>query len=132
VRQVECQRPRRRPLADDDVEAEVLERRIEDLLDRAVDAVDLVDEENVTQLEAGEDGGHVALSLERRAGDVADADAELLADDLGERRLAEPGRPDEQDVIERLPTRLGGRERDRELLLDRFLADELVQPARAK
>ena len=117
-RQVERQRPRGRPLADDDVEPEVLERRIEDLLDRAVDAVDLVDEEDVTQLEAGEDRGHVALPLERRPGDVADADAELLADDLRERRLAEPGRPDEQHVVERLAARLGGRERDRELFLD--------------
>ena len=33
-RQVERQRARRRPLADDDVEPEVLERRVEDLLDR--------------------------------------------------------------------------------------------------
>ena len=33
-RQVERQRPRRRPLPDDDVEPEVLERRVEDLLDR--------------------------------------------------------------------------------------------------
>ena len=34
-------------LADDDVEPEVLERRVEDLLDRAVEPVDLVDEEDV-------------------------------------------------------------------------------------
>ena len=130
LRQVERQRPRRGSLADDDVEPEVLERRVEDLLDRAVDPVDLVDEEDVLQLEAGEDRGHVALPLQRRAGDRADADAELLADDLRERRLAEPGRADEQDVVERLAARLRRRERDRELLLDALLADELVQPAR--
>ncbi len=94
--------------------------------------MDLVDEEDVAQLEAGEDRGHVALPLERRPGDVADPDAELLADDLRERRLAEPGRPDEQDVVERLAPRLGGCESDRELFLDGFLADELVQPARPK
>ena len=51
-RQVERQRSRRRPLADDDVEPEVLERRVEDLLDRAVQPVDLVDEEDVVLLEA--------------------------------------------------------------------------------
>ena len=132
LRQVECQRPRGRPLSDDDVEPEILERRIEDLLDRAVDAMDLVDEEDVTQLEAGEDRGHVALPLQRRPGDVADADAELLADDLRERRLAEPGRPDEQHVVECLAPRLGGREGNRELFLDGFLADELVQSTRAE
>ena len=46
-RQVERERPRRGPLADDDVEPEVLERRVEDLLDRAAEPVDLVDEEDV-------------------------------------------------------------------------------------
>ena len=63
-------------------------------------------------------------------GDLADADAELVADDLRERRLAEPGRPGEQDVVERLPARLGGLEGDRELLLDALLADEVGQVAR--
>ena len=51
-RQVERQRPRAGALADDDVEPEVLERRVEDLLDRAVDAMDLVDEEDVLRRRA--------------------------------------------------------------------------------
>ena len=44
--------------------------------------------------------------------------------------LPRPGRADEQDVVERLAARLGGVERDRELLLDALLADEVVEPAR--
>ena len=51
-RQVERQRARGGALADDDVEPEVLERRVEDLLDGAVEPVDLVDEEHVARLEA--------------------------------------------------------------------------------
>ena len=101
-RQIERQRAGARTLADDDVEPEVLERRVQDLLDRPVHAVDLVDEEDVAGLQAGEDRGHVSLALERRAGDRADADAELLADDRREGRLAEAGRADEQDVVERV------------------------------
>ena len=131
-RQVERERSRGRALADDDVEPEVLERRVEDLLDRPVDAVDLVDEEHVARLERGQDRRHVALALERGAGDRADADVELLADDLRERRLAEPGRADEKDVVERLVARLRRRQRDRELLLDALLPDEVVEPARAE
>ena len=46
-------------------------------------------------------------------GDRAEPDAELLADDLRERRLAEPGRAGEQDVVERLAPRLRRVERDR-------------------
>src|SRR6186997_164092 len=56
LRQVQGERPRPRTLADDDVEAEVLERRVQDLLDRSVHAVDLVDEEDVLDVEAGQDG----------------------------------------------------------------------------
>ena len=58
-------------------------------------------------------------------GDLADADAELLADDLRERGLAEAGRAREQDVVERLAARLRRVERDRELLLHALLADEV-------
>ena len=126
-REVERQRPRTRALADDDVETEVLERRIEDLLDGAVHAVDLVDEEDVLRVEPGQDRRHVALPLERRAGDRADPDAELLANDRRERRLAEPGRPDEENVVERLVARLRRLQRDVELLLDPLLPDEVVE-----
>src|SRR5205823_4900298 len=115
-----------------DVEPEVLERRVEDFLDGPVEPVDLVDEQHVALLEAGEDRGHVALALERRARDRADADAELLADDEGETRLAEPGRADEQDVVECLAARLRRLERDRELFLDPLLADEVVERAGAE
>ena len=75
-RQVDRERARRGALARDDVEAEVLHRRVEDLLRGPVEPVDLVDEEDVVRLDRGQDRGHVLL-LERRAGDGAQADAEL-------------------------------------------------------
>ncbi len=129
-RKVERQRPRARTLADDDVEPEVLERRIEDLLDRAVHPMDLVDEEDVLLVEAREDRRHVAFALERRPRDRADADVELLADDRRQRRLPEPGWPDEEDVVERLAASLGRLQRDVELLLRALLTDEVVESAR--
>src|SRR5690606_40441586 len=42
-----------RPLADDDVDPEVLHREVEHLLDRPGEPVDLVDEEDVVLLESG-------------------------------------------------------------------------------
>ena len=51
-RQVDRQRARRGALAHDDVEPEVLERRVEDLLRGAAEPVDLVDEEDVARLDA--------------------------------------------------------------------------------
>ena len=104
-------------LADDDVQAEVLERRIEDLLDRAVDAVDLVDEEDVLRVEPREDRRHVALPLERRPCDRADPDVELLPDDRRERRLPEARWADEENMVERVSASLGSLEGDLELLL---------------
>src|SRR5262249_43981740 len=93
-------------------------------------AVDLVDEEDVARLERRQDGGDVALPLERRAGDLAEADAELAPHDLRERRLAEARRAREQQVVERLAARLRRVERDRELLLDALLPDEVVERRR--
>ena len=91
--------------------------------------MDLVDEQDVARLERGQDRRHVALSLERRSCDAADADVELLADDVGETRLAQAGRADEQHVVERLRPRPRGLERDLELLLDPVLSDEVVEPS---
>ena len=127
-RKVDRQRARGGTLAEDDVEPEVLERRIEDLLGGPVEAVDLVDEQHLARLDRRQDRGDVLL-LERRPGDGAEPDAELLADDLRQGRLAEPRRPGEEDVVERLVAPLRRIERDAELLPDPLLADEVVEPA---
>src|SRR5207244_10232613 len=127
-RQIERERASGGALADDDVEPEVLERRVEDLLDRPAQAMDLVHEEDVALVERGQDRRQVALPLEGGSGDRPDPDAELLAQDEGEARLPEARWPDEQHVVERLPPSLCRLERDRELRLHPFLADELVQP----
>src|SRR5206468_6848326 len=70
------------------------------------------------------------LLLDGRTGDRPQADTELLADDVRERRLPEARRACEQHVVERLAARLRGDERDVELLLDALLPDELVERAR--
>ena len=55
-----------RTAAEHDVEHEVLERRVQDLLDRPRHAVDLVDEENIAVLEVREDRGQIARAVEGR------------------------------------------------------------------
>ena len=54
ARQVDPNRPRRRALADHQVERAVLHRRIKHFLDRGIEPVDLVDEQDVAVLEVGE------------------------------------------------------------------------------
>ena len=111
-REVDLDRARRRPLADDEVELEILHRRIEDLLDRRIEPMDLVDEQHVARLEIGEQRREVAGLGDHRPRGRAETDAELARDDLRQRRLAEAGRADEQHVVERLAAALRGRDED--------------------
>ena len=87
--QVDPDRARGRALADDQVELKILHRRIEDLLDRRRQAVDLVDEQDVARLQVGQQRREVAGALDHRARGGAEADPELAGDDLRQRRLAE-------------------------------------------
>ena len=120
---------RARSLAEHDVERVVLHGRVEDLLDRVAEPMDLVDEQDVALAEAGEDGRQVAGALDGRSGGRADLGAHLRGHDVGERGLAESGRTVEQDVVDRLGPMLGGVDEDREVLLHAILAGELVEPA---
>ena len=58
--EIDPDRTRRRPLADDEIELEILHRRIEDFLDRRIEAVDLIDEQNVALFEIGEQRRKIA------------------------------------------------------------------------
>ena len=62
----------------------------------------------------------------------ADVDAELARDQLGERRLAESRRAEEERVIERLAPRQRRVDVDAQRFLHLVLADELGQPLRAE
>ena len=119
-------------LPDRDRQGAVLHGRIERLLERARQAVDLVHEEHRAGLERGQEGGHVALALERRAGRLYERNPELGGHDLGQRGLAQARRPGEQDMVERLAAAARRRDRHRELVLDRLLADEVLQAAGAQ
>ena len=131
-RQVEGHRARAGALAEHDGQAPLLHRRVERLLDRAAEAVDLVDEEHRAGLERGQEGGDVGLALQRRAGGLDERRLELGGDDVGERGLAEPGRPGEQHVVERLAAPPGRLDEHLELAGDLLLVDEVGEAPRAQ
>ena len=126
-RQVHLHRARHRALADQDVEAEVLHRRVEDLLDGRRQAVDLVHEEDVVRLQVRQDPGEVARPGDHRARRQPQPGAHLARDDVREGRLAEAGRTRQEHVVERLAAALRRREEDREVLADLRLADVLAE-----
>ena len=120
------------PFSEDDIDLAVLHRRVEDLLDVPSEAMNLVNEEDVTWVEIRENGGQIPSLLDGRTGADSDPDTHLGCDNLGERRLAESGRTAEEYVIERLSPPLGRRDVDPEFLLDLRLADELVNRSGAQ
>ena len=65
--EVDLHRARRRPFADDEVELEILHRRIEDFLDRRIEPMDLVDEQHVALFEIGQQRREIAGLGDHRA-----------------------------------------------------------------
>ena len=111
---------------------EIFHRGVEALLDSALQAMNLVDEEHVVLFEVVDDRGKIGGALDRGTGGDVEVDAELARDDVRERSLAEPGRSREQDVVEHFGASAGGVDRHAENLLVAGLADEFVEFARSQ
>lgn len=117
-------------LADDDVDPEVLHRHVEHLLGGPGHPVDLVEEQHLALREGGQDRGEVARVLDGRTRGDPDRGAHLRRDDHGQRGLAEPRRPGQQDVIGGPAPCPGRPQHQVELLPDPLLPDELPQVLR--
>ena len=122
---------RRHSLAQHDVDPEVFHHRVDEFLDRAGQSMDLVDEEDRAFGGVGQEGHDVHLLVEGRAARDVELDAQLVVQDRGEGRLAQAGRPVEEDVGQRLAPFLGGGQADLEPLGDGTLADDFGEALRA-
>jgi hypothetical protein len=110
----------------------VLHCGVEHLLDRGLEPVDLVDEQHVAVLEIGEQRGEVARLGDHRTRGGAEPHPHLARDDLRQRRLAQPRRPEEQHVVERVAAATCGVDEDAQILARGLLPDEIVEAARAQ
>ena len=129
--QIQPMRARAWALADDDVEFEVLHRRIEDFFDVGLKPMNLVDEENVADFEIRQNRREVALELDQRTGRRAEPRAHFVGDHRSESGLAETRRTVQQDVIERFAALSCGLDRNIEVVFDVVLADVFRQHASA-
>ena len=121
TRQIEPDGVGRWPLADDDVDGKVLHGGVEDLLHGGVQAVDLINKENVALGEVRQQRGQIARLFDGGAGRHADMHAHFVGDNAGERRLAEAGRTVEQHMVERLVAAACGLNVNRQVFLDLLL-----------
>ena len=117
-------------LAQHDVDPEILHRRVDELLDHARHAVDLVDEQDRPFLDVGEEGQQVGRLGQGRAAGHLQRRAQFVGQDRGERGLAQAGRAVEEDVRHRLLELAAGVEHDAQSLHHRLLADDFAEPAR--
>src|SRR5690606_45440 len=95
-------------------------------------AVDLVDEDDIAALDAGQDADEILAALEIGAEVRMEPHAKLGGDEVRERRLPESRHPGKEDVIEDLAACLRSVDREAEVLDDALLADELGERARTK
>ena len=126
---VECEvdRTSAEPAFDGEVDAEVFHGRIDELLDHAGEAMDLVDEQDLARFHVGQEGHQVSLLDDGRAGRDAHVGPHFVRDHVGEGGFSQAGRSVEQDVLERFAALLGGVHRDDELLAQRLLSRHLGQ-----
>ena len=124
--QVQPDRVGRRSLADDDIDGKVLHGRIQDLLHRPVEPVDLIHEQDVVFCQIGKQGRQIAGLFDGRAGGDADVDPHLVGNDVGEGGLTQAGRAVEQHMVQRLVPHFGSLDKDLQVALGLGLTDVFV------
>ncbi len=114
-----------RPLANDEIEFVILHGRIEDFLDRRIETMNFVDEEHIAVFEPGQLGREIARFRDDRPGGRMESGSEFAGDDFCESRLAEPRRPNEEHMIERLLPCFRSLDEDLQIFPRGFLAGEV-------
>nr|GEU28642.1 hypothetical protein [Tanacetum cinerariifolium] len=125
--QVELDGTGGRAFADHDVDLVVLERRVQDFLDHGRQPVDLVDEQHIVRFQVGQNRRQVAGAFQHRARRLAQVDAHLARDDVGQRGLAKARWAEQQGMVERLLAVARGSDKNFELVADLGLPDIFIE-----
>jgi hypothetical protein len=94
--------------------------------------VDFVYEQDIARLQVREQRGEVARALQHRTRSLAQVDAHFPRDDVRQRGLAQARRAEQQNVVQRLFSSLGGLDEYFQLAADFLLADVLRKRAGAQ
>src|SRR5882762_9118778 len=122
--------PRARPLADDQVNAEIFHRRIQHFLDGRLQPVNFIQKENFLFFERSQNRRQVSFALQQRSCAGLDRHVQFVRDNLRQRGLAQPRRAVQQHVIQRLAAAARRINGNLDIFLDAFLPDIFLQPPR--
>ena len=121
-----------RALVDNDIDPEVLNGGVEILFDDFGQAVNFIDEEDISLLKSSEETGEIACFFNRGTRGGANGGIHFRAQDVGESGFPESRRSTEEKVIEGLGASAGGVEKDSEAILQLRLAGEVGEARGAK
>src|SRR5262245_31806910 len=94
--------------------------------------MNLVNEEHVALFEAGEKSCEFAGFLDHRAARVLDVHAHRISDDVGQGRLAEPGRSTQENVLEYVAALFSRFHHELQPFAHFYLTRELVERGRSQ
>ncbi len=94
--------------------------------------MDLVDEQHVARLQVREYCREVARTFQNRARCLSQIHPDLVGDNVSQRRLTQPRRPEDQRMVQRLAAIACRGDEDPHLALDADLTDEFVVVQRAR
>src|SRR3984957_15867938 len=117
--------PRAGTLADDQVNAKILHRGVENFFEGRLQAMNFVEKEKIAQIKRSEDGGEITFFFEQRARADLDGRAHFVGENLRERGLAQSGRAIKQHMVERIAAIARGVHGNFQIFFHARLADEV-------
>jgi hypothetical protein len=121
-----------RALVDNDIDPEVLNGGVEILFDDFGQAVNFIDEEDISLLKSSKETGEIACFFNRGTRSGANGGIHFRAQDVGESGFPKSRRSTEEKVIEGLRASAGGVEKDSKAILQLRLAGEVGEARGAK
>jgi len=97
-----------------------------------VQAVDLVNKQNIPLFQIGQHAGQVSRLFNLGAGSRMNAAADGIRDNIGKRRLPQARRAAQQDVVQHVVALSGGFHHQHQAVLNLLLAAELAESGRSE
>ena len=127
LRQIQADRARRRAFSDHDINRKILHRWVKNLLDLAVQAVDLINKQDVALLQIVKDRCHLTRFFDRRAARYLHMGSHLICNDARQRCFSKSRRAVKQHMIENITSLFCCFNIYFQVLFRLFLSDVVVQ-----